>query len=127
MEENQLWIKPYASREEILYALDTIIDSCESIIRRTAGVSKMEFFGNDDMMKASAMDMQIIGNHAGRLPEHIRSKSANLEDAYGFRCRIAHDYGGVRFETDYLWSAVSRDVYNILDTCIAARAELLSE
>lgn len=102
--KRDLSIKPYASKEEILYGLDIIIDSCESIIRRTTGISESEFLGNDDMMKASAMDMQIIGNHAGRLPERIRSKSTNLDDAYGFRCRIAHDYGGVRFETDYLWT-----------------------
>ena len=102
----------------MLYAIDVILDSCDAIIRRTSGVSKDDFLTDDDMMKASAMDMQIIGNHVGRLPAEIRSRSRNLEDAYGFRCRITHDYGGVRFETNYLWVAVSKDVFNIRKTCL---------
>ena len=117
-------VKPYSTKEEMLYAIDVILDSCDAIIRRTSGVSKDDFLTDDDMMKASAMDMQIIGNHVGRLPAEIRSRSRNLDDAYGFRCRIAHDYGGVRFETSYLWVAVSKDVYDIRKTCIKIRNDL---
>lgn len=120
-------VKPYSTKEEMLYAIDIILDSCDAIIRRTSGISMDEFLTDDDMMKASAMDMQIIGNHVGRLPAEIRSLSKNLDDAYGFRCRIAHDYGGVRFETGYLWVAVSKDVYDIRKTCIRIRDDLTND
>ena len=119
-------VKIYTTDEEMVYALDAIIESCEAIIRRTRGVSEEEFLLNDDMMKASAMDMLVIGNFAGRFPTEIREKSKNINDAYGFRCRIAHDYGTFQFETGYLWEAVSSDVYDILDTSRRLRLEILS-
>lgn len=87
-------------------------------------MSEAEFFADDDVLKASAMDMQIIGNYLGQFPMEIRLSSQVLDDAYSFRCRIAHDYGTVHFEMGYLWDAVREDVYTIRDECVAIRERL---
>lgn len=117
-------VKPYQTEEEIDYALDTIIECCNLIITRVDGMTRDQFLSDDDKMKASAIDMLVIGNFAGRLPDEIKSMSKHLKDAYGFRCRVAHDYGTIRFESEYLWIAVSKDVHGILKTCTSAKKKL---
>lgn len=112
------------TNEEIAYSLDAIIASCEAIIRRVSGIDREEFLSNDDMMKATGMDMIIIGNHANELPAEIKSRSRNLGQAYGFRCRVAHDYGSMAFEEEYLWVAATVDVHDILDACLEAKRDL---
>lgn len=119
-------VKTYQTEEEVLYALDTIIECCNLIIARVSGLSKEDFLTDDDKMKASAIDMLVIGNYAGRFPSEILDMSSNLRNAYGFRCRVAHDYGTIRFESEYLWVAVSKDVKDILKTCLKAK-RMISE
>lgn len=87
-------------------------------------MTEEEFYANDDVLKASAMDMQIIGNYLGQFPLEIRMSSPVLDDAYSFRCRIAHDYGTVRFEMRYLWGAVHHDVYTIRDACLNIKEQI---
>lgn len=108
---------PFTTDEETAHGIYIIIECCDAVIRRTNGVSRDEFMRDYDMQDATAMDMTVIGNIAGRLPDEYRQFCDELNDAYGFRCRLAHDFRTEDFEMSYLWEAATSDVYVIRQTC----------
>lgn len=107
-------------------ALRIILKSCRSVDRRIFGVSRDEFMSDDDMQKATAMDMVVIGNFVKFLPSDIRGTSHSMKEAHPFRCVIAHIYGSAAFELDQLWNGAVKDVPIIEEICSRELEKLIS-
>ncbi len=112
-------------RDEVLHSLQMIIEACDSVIWRTARACGSRMMSDESFLTASAMDFHVIGYHAGILPQDVRRGSDALEDAYGFRRRMAEGYGLLSEEREYLKRAVSKDVYLIRDHCLKSMRRIL--
>ena len=96
-----------------------IIESCERIIDYSAGMSKDEFMINGPIHDACAMNCIVIGERANKLSYEIKERYKGLDWSViiRFRGRIAHTYGTVLYDLDFLWYTVFHDVPNIRNYC----------
>lgn len=100
--------------DEIIFTLESIITTAESIKSHTVGCTKEEFLSNEVVRGYVAMMFSVIGNHCGMLPTEIRETSSYLDASYDFRCVIDHTYYTEAFSNDILWDAYSRDLDKII-------------
>ncbi len=112
-------------KDEVLHRLQMIIEACDSVIMRTSITCEERFMSDRAIVADTAIDLHVIGYHAGKLPEDVRRGSRALEDAYGFRHRMAEGYGLLTEETDYIRRAATSDVYLIRDHCIESMRRIL--
>jgi uncharacterized protein with HEPN domain len=61
------------SRDEILYLYD-IAESCEKIVRFTAGLSQSDLIGDERTYDAVVRNLEIIGEAAKHISEGLRRK-----------------------------------------------------
>ena len=115
----------HPSRDEVLHSLQMIIEACDSVIWRTSFSCEERFLSDRAMVADTATDLHVIGYHAGKLPKDVRRGSSELDDAYGFRHRMAEGYGLLTEETDYIRRAVFVDVYLIRDHCLESMRRIL--
>jgi len=120
-------VEVYQSQEEIMFAIDTSIERCTEILDTIDGMVLDDFLMDKKAMKSVAMDMLSIGNFMKEMPGEILAFAPQLEQAYGFRCIIAHDYGNTNFDYPTLWDAATHDVKPMMDALLRARNVILRE
>ncbi|MHC4677946.1 MAG: HepT-like ribonuclease domain-containing protein [Planctomycetota bacterium] len=97
------------SRDEIMYLQD-IAESCEKILRFTAGLSQSDLMGDERTYDAVIRNLEIIGEAAKHVSEDLRRQLADIEwrKAAGLRDILAHAYFGI--DNDILWDVVQNKV-----------------
>lgn len=114
------------TKTEVLSSLERAIECCDTISDGIKDVDKESFFGNQMLMKATAMDMMSIGNFMDGMPAVIFETAPKLKGLYGFRCVIAHDYGNDEFSYETLWEVVSQELPSVKDSLIKVRDSIIS-
>ena len=97
------------SRDEIMYLQD-IAESCEKILRFTAGLSQSDLMGDEKTYDAVVRNLEIVGEAAKHISEEIRRQLPDIEwrKAAGLRDMLAHAYFGI--DDDILWDVVQNKV-----------------
>jgi len=97
------------SRDEIMY-LEDITESCEKILRFTAGLSKPGLIGDVRTYDAVVRNLEIIGEAAKHINENLRKQMPDIDwrKAAGLRDMLAHAYFGI--DNDILWDVVQNKV-----------------
>ena len=97
------------SRDEIMY-LEDITESCEKILRFTAGLSKPGLIGDVRTYDAVVRNLEIIGEAAKHISENLRKQMPDIDwrKAAGLRDMLAHAYFGI--DNDILWDVVQNKV-----------------
>jgi uncharacterized protein with HEPN domain len=97
------------SRDEIMYLQD-IAESCDKILRFTAGLSQPDLIGDDKTYDAVVRNLEIIGEAAKHISEDLRGQMPDIEwrKAAGLRDMLAHAYFGI--DNDILWDVVQNKV-----------------
>jgi len=97
------------SRDEIIYLQD-IAESCEKILRFTAGLSKSDLIGDEKTYDAVVRNLEIVGEAAKHICEELRRQLPDIEwrKAAGLRDMLAHAYFGI--DDDILWDVVQNKV-----------------
>jgi uncharacterized protein with HEPN domain len=108
------------SRDEIMYLQD-IAESCEKILRFTAGLSQSDLKVDEKTYDAVVRNLEIVGEAAKHIGEEIRRQLTDIEwrKAAGLRDMLAHAYFGI--DDDILWDVVQNKVPRLAN---AARAFL---
>ena len=109
------------TEKEVLISLERAIRCCDTITDGIKGIDEESFFGNQMLMKATAMDMISIGNFMDGMPSVVFEMAPNLRGLYGFRCVIAHDYGNDEFSYETLWEVVSQELPSIKESLMKIR------
>ena len=93
------------SRDQIMYVQD-IAQSCEKILRFTAGLSQSDLVGDERTYDAVVRNLEIIGEAAKHVSENLRGQLPNIEwrKVAGLRDMLAHVYFGI--DNDILWDVV---------------------
>ena len=100
------------SRDEIMYLQD-IAESCEKILRFTAGLSQSDLIGDEKTYDAVVRNLEIVGEAAKHISEEIRGLLPDIEwrKAAGLRDMLAHAYFGI--DDDILWDVVQNKVHRL--------------
>lgn len=97
------------SRDWRLY-LEDILDSCAKIRIYTHEMSKEDLLRDHKTYDAVVRNLEIIGEAAKNLPEHIRNDISLVEwrRIAGMRDILAHAYFGI--DDDILWDVIQNKV-----------------
>ena len=97
------------SRDEIMYLQD-IAESCNKILRFTAGLSKPGLIGDVRTYDAVVRNLEIIGEAAKHIGEDLRRQVPEIEwrKAAGLRDILTHVYFGI--DNDILWDVVQNKI-----------------
>ena len=99
------------SKEQVF--LDYINDMLENIadIREfTAGMTRESFSTDKKTVKAVVRSLEVIGEAANKLPEHVRDGYPEISwiEIIGMRNRLIHEYFGV--DLDIVWQTIEEDL-----------------
>ena len=90
--------------------LQDIAESCDKILRFTAGLSQPDLMGDEKTYDAVVRNLEIIGEAAKHVGEDLRRQMSEIEwrKAAGLRDMLAHAYFGI--DNDILWDVVQNKV-----------------
>lgn len=97
------------SRDEIMYLQD-IAESCEKVLRFTAGLSQSDLIGDEKTYDAVVRNLEIVGEAAKHISEEIKRQLPEIEwrKTAGLRDMLVHAYFGI--DNDILWDVVQNKV-----------------
>ncbi|MGP0065448.1 MAG: DUF86 domain-containing protein [Isosphaeraceae bacterium] len=93
-----------------------IILCCEKIIRYTSGMSQEQLAESELVQDAVLRNIEVIGEAAKNLPEHICARMPGIEwkKIAGMRDWLSHVY--YRVDPDIVWEVVTTKVPELLRT-----------
>jgi len=97
------------SRDEIMYLQD-IAQSCEKILRFTAGLTLSDLTQDEKAYDAVVRNLEIIGEAAKHIGEELRRQLSDIEwrKTAGLRDILSHAYFGI--DNDILWDIIQNKV-----------------
>lgn len=96
------------------FYIDDMIASAEKAIAYTAGMNQERFVASGLNYDATVRNLELIGEAASRVPEHVRAAHPQVpwRLIIATRNRLIHGYLGI--DNDTLWSIVVSDVPALL-------------
>ena len=107
------------SREYHLFIKD-IKQCCEKVIRYTASMDFKDFHSNEIIYDAVIRNLEIIGEAAKNIPEHIRSSFPKIEwrKVAGLRDILIHAYFSI--DSIILWDIIKVKIPELLKSLESA-------
>lgn len=101
------------SREWRFY-LDDMIGFAEKVLAYTKGLDQAAFVKGDMAYDATLRNLELIGEAATHIPEHVRQATPYIawRLIIATRNRLIHGYLGI--DNDTIWSLVRSDVPKLL-------------
>jgi uncharacterized protein with HEPN domain len=92
------------------FFLEDIQESCSRVLRYTQGMTFEQFRADDKTYDAVVRNLEIIGEAAKSLPNHVRTMMPDIEwsKATGLRNIVAHAYVGISDEI--LWDVIQNKI-----------------
>ena len=96
------------------FYLDDMIGFCERVMTFTKGLTDHEFFADVMRFDATVRNVELVGEAATRIPDHVRTSSPDIpwRMIIATRNQLIHGYLGI--DNDTLWSIVSTDIPALL-------------
>jgi len=94
----------------ILDYLNDILESIADIREFTAGMTRESFAGDKKTIKAVVRSLEVIGEAANKLPNHIKEMHPEIswQETVDMRNRLIHEYFGV--DLDIVWQTIEEDL-----------------
>jgi len=113
------------SKERLLQDyLNDIIESITDIKDFTKGMTIEDFVKDRKTMKAVVRCLEIIGEAANKMPQHIRNSYSEIpwEEISGMRNKIAHEYFGI--DLNIVWQTIKEDLEPLAGTVSQMQKDL---
>jgi uncharacterized protein with HEPN domain len=95
--------------------IEDILEAIAEIRQFTRSMSFQQFRDDPKTIKAVALDIVVIGEAAGHIPDDVTE--AHSEIAWGLmrgmRNRLVHDYFGM--DPDILWDTIQNDLPSLVE------------
>ena len=97
------------NREWRFYIQD-MIDFCDKALSYTSGMDFDTFVANELIYDATLHNLQLIGEAATRIPNHVRQAYPDIQwrDIIGTRNRLAHSY--LTISNNIIWNIIQNDI-----------------
>ena len=94
----------------ILDYLNDILENISDIREFTAALTRESFSNDKKTIKAVVRSLEVVGEAANKLPEHIRDRypAVSWDEIIGMRNRLIHEYFGV--DLDIVWQTIEEDL-----------------
>jgi uncharacterized protein with HEPN domain len=101
------------SRDPCLY-LDELIGAADNAMQFGVGLARVDYQPGSMAFEAIVRQIEIIGEAAAHLPDHIRRQAPHIpwENLIGMRNRLIHGYFAV--DPDIVWSVVQDKLPGLL-------------
>lgn len=95
--------------------LDDMIEAVENVIEFSTGMERDEFFRDKKSRDATLRNLEILGEAAKKIPDHIRLLNPEIpwRRIAGLRDVLAHDYFGL--DEGILWDVVVNEAPSLLE------------
>jgi uncharacterized protein with HEPN domain len=92
-----------------------ILEAIEEIQDFTKSMSFEQFQGDPKTLKAVALDIVILGEAAGHVPEDVAASHPEIawNLIRGMRNRLVHDYFGI--DPQILWNTIRNDLPTLVE------------
>jgi uncharacterized protein with HEPN domain len=99
-----------SQKREWRFYLDDMIGFCEKIMLFTHGINQAQLLADAMRFDATVRNIELIGEAATHIPEHIRASSPTIHwrMVIATRNQLIHGYLGI--DNDTLWSIVETDI-----------------
>ncbi|MBS1232748.1 MAG: hypothetical protein H6R42_402 [Nitrospirae bacterium] len=90
--------------------LHDILENIADIREFTAGLTRESFSTDKKTVKAVVRSLEVIGEAANKLPEHVRDRYPDIswQEIIDMRNRLIHEYFGV--DLDIVWQTIEEDL-----------------
>ena len=94
-----------------------IVDHCNRIEGKINGVSKEEFFADEDIKEIVCFNLLQIGELASKFTADFLKSYPDVpwEEMRGLRNRIVHGYGSIKIER--VWGTAVKDIKPLREYC----------
>jgi uncharacterized protein with HEPN domain len=94
----------------LLDYLNDILESIADIREFTEGMDRERFSGDKKTVKAVVRSLEVIGESANKLPDHLKDRYPEIswQETIGMRNRLMHEYFGV--DLDIVWQTIEEDL-----------------
>ncbi len=99
------------SEEQVfLDYLNDIRENIADIKEFTASMTRESFSTDKKTIKAVVRSLEVIGEAASKLPQHVRDGYPEIswQEIIGMRNRLIHEYFGV--DLDIVWQTIEEDL-----------------
>jgi uncharacterized protein with HEPN domain len=99
------------SKEQVfLDYLNDMLENIADIREFTADMTRESFSTDKKTVKAVVRSLEVIGEAANKLPEHVRDGYPGISwmEIIGMRNRLIHEYFGV--DLDIVWQTIEEDL-----------------
>lgn len=96
------------------FYLDDMIGFAEKVLAYTEGLDQLRFEASGLNYDATVRNIEIIGEAATHIPQHIRDTASHIpwRTIIATRNRLIHGYLGI--DNDMLWSIIQTDIPGLL-------------
>lgn len=96
------------------FYLDDMIGFAEKVLAYTEGLDQLRFEASGLNYDATVRNLEIIGEAATHIPQHIRDTASHIpwRTIVATRNRLIHGYLGI--DNDMLWSIIQTDIPGLL-------------
>lgn len=100
---------------EPLELLRHIKTECEYLLRRSKATDRDQFLVDEDLRRAFARSLEIIGEAAKQIPDDYRSRHPDIDwrGMAGMRDRLIHGYFGIDYEL--VWEVATTHMANLAE------------
>lgn len=103
------------SDREWRFYVDDMIGFVEKVVAYTDGLDQASFMANGLNYDATVRNLELIGEAANHIPEHVRQICPSIpwRQLVATRNRLIHGYMGI--DNDTLWSIIVEDIPPLLE------------
>jgi uncharacterized protein with HEPN domain len=101
---------PDSKSREWRFYIGDMLRFCEAVLRYTEDLSQAEFIADNRTYDATLRNLELIGEAARQVPDHIRENHDEIpwRLIIATRNRLIHAYLGI--DDDVIWSIIRDDI-----------------
>ena len=106
--------RSFIVKDDLVY-LGHMLDTARTIFKKTSGIDRVQYDGDENLRLALTHLLQVVGEAASRVSHDVRKEYPDIEwtAIIGMRQKVVHDYMNV--DEDIVWETANRDIPPLIE------------